>query len=122
MSNKMNNKTLLWVLLGLGVVYAISRYFNSVKNERTFKTELIAIDTDKVTSILLYPKAEKGFFKFWEFMVITIPCFSIVTNRFSQRFKIYGIMQYKQLVESLFSPRMVSQVPFHHFPKIFRKK
>jgi hypothetical protein len=60
MSKKISNKILLVVLAAVTVTYVAVRYFKSQKTERTFKTELVTIDTSKVSSILLYPHAENG--------------------------------------------------------------
>ena len=51
----MNNKKLLLIFLGLLGIYLISQYGFKPKT-RSFKTELIQIDTTNVNSIFLYPK------------------------------------------------------------------
>lgn len=53
----MNNKTLFIVLLALLGVYGLSKLF-FVQKERSFKAELIQIDTSKVTSISVFPKTD----------------------------------------------------------------
>lgn len=53
----MKNKTLLLIFLTLLVVFLASQ-FAFEKKKRTFKTELIQIDTSAITSILLYPKSD----------------------------------------------------------------
>lgn len=55
----MNNKTLFVILVLLLAVYGLSQMFSG-KKQRSFKTELIQVDTSQVSSINLYPKAEKG--------------------------------------------------------------
>ncbi len=53
----MNNKILLIILVGLMVVYGLSRLFSG-KQEGTFSTELIKVDTSAIASIVLNPKGE----------------------------------------------------------------
>ena len=53
----MKNKTLLLIFLSLLVVFLASQ-FAFEKKTRTFKTELIQLDTATITSILLYPKGD----------------------------------------------------------------
>lgn len=53
----MKNKTLLLIFLGLLVVF-LATQFAFEKKTRTFKTELIQLDTASITSILLYPKSD----------------------------------------------------------------
>ncbi len=53
----MKNKTLLLIFLSLLVVF-LATQFAFEKKTRTFKTELIQLDTAAITSILLYPKAD----------------------------------------------------------------
>jgi len=53
----MKNKTLLLIFLTLLVVFLASQ-FAFEKKTRTFKTELIQLDTTTITSILLYPKSD----------------------------------------------------------------
>lgn len=53
----MKNKTLLLIFLTLLVVFLASQ-FAFEKKKRTFKTELIQLDTSAITSILLYPKSD----------------------------------------------------------------
>ncbi|MBI1932259.1 MAG: DUF4340 domain-containing protein [Ignavibacteriales bacterium] len=60
MFNKNSNK-LLWIVLAILVIAVILIFTNeSTKNERTFKEDLVTIDTAKVTSILIYPKSLQG--------------------------------------------------------------
>jgi hypothetical protein len=60
MSSKFNNRTLLVVLILLGTLFVIARLTTVKKSSRTLRTELVSIDTARVSTILLYPKAEKG--------------------------------------------------------------
>ena len=54
----MNNKILLLIFVGLLVVWGLSQ-MNSGKRDRSFKTDLIQIDTASVTTINLYPKTDE---------------------------------------------------------------
>ncbi len=56
---KNNNKTLIILLLVLGGVLVLLQ-LNSRKKESTLKSDLVDIDTAKVTAIYLYPQSEKG--------------------------------------------------------------
>lgn len=53
----MKNKTLLLIFLSLLVIF-LATQFAFEKKTRTFKTELIQLDTAAITSILLYPKGD----------------------------------------------------------------
>ena len=53
----MKNKTLLLIFVSLLVVF-LATQFAFEKKTRTFKTELIQLDTAAITSILLYPKGD----------------------------------------------------------------
>ena len=55
--NKKNTFILFFILLGLVVAVKI---IDSQKNERTFKDELIKVDADNISTILLFPKTLKG--------------------------------------------------------------
>lgn len=55
----MKNKTLFIIFFVLLGIYGASQMFSG-KKQRSFKTELIQVDTSLVTSLNLYPKAEKG--------------------------------------------------------------
>ena len=60
MSKKFNNKYLLIAFAALVALFVFVKFYRSVMTERTLKTDIINIDTAKVTRILLYPQAEKG--------------------------------------------------------------
>jgi hypothetical protein len=60
MSRKLNNKTLLILLLGLIGILVITKLITSKKSVRTLDTELVQIDTSQVTSMKIYPMAENG--------------------------------------------------------------
>ena len=56
----MNNKTLLILFLLLLGIYGLTKVFSG-KKEKSFKTELIQVDTSKVSQIVIKPKApEQG--------------------------------------------------------------
>ncbi len=57
MFNKISSKTLAVIFVVLLVLAAIYIYYDSSHEERTFKRDIINIDTSKVTSISIYPKA-----------------------------------------------------------------
>jgi len=59
MFNKFSNKSLLIVFGVLAIIVAAMFLFDAGKTERTFKSELISIDTTKVTKVVIYPKAPK---------------------------------------------------------------
>lgn len=54
LSKFLNTKTLIILLLILGGIYLVTKL--TEKEERTFKTELVAIDTSKVSKIVVIPK------------------------------------------------------------------
>ncbi len=57
MFRKANNKILGLLFAALLVVVAFIYFFDSGKNERTFREVLVDIDTSLVSEILIYPKA-----------------------------------------------------------------
>lgn len=60
MSKKNSNKT-LWILFAVLFVTVLLIFTNeSTKNERSFRKELISIDTSSVTAISLFPKSQNG--------------------------------------------------------------
>jgi len=60
MSGKFNNRTLLIVFLGLAGILVITRVFTAKKAERTLDTDLVEIDTGRISDIFIYPQAEQG--------------------------------------------------------------
>ena len=60
MSRKFNNRTLLIVFLGLSGILVLSRVFTAKKAERTLDSDLVEIDTGRISSIYIYPQAEQG--------------------------------------------------------------
>ncbi|MEE9430725.1 MAG: DUF4340 domain-containing protein [Melioribacteraceae bacterium] len=60
MFNKKSNKT-LWIVFAILLVGTILIFTTeSTKKERSFKKDLVSIDTAKVSEILIYPKSQKG--------------------------------------------------------------
>lgn len=59
MSSKFNNKTLLIVVAVLILLFVFFRFYKSAKNESTLKTDIVQIDTAKVSKVLLYPTSQK---------------------------------------------------------------
>lgn len=60
MFKKINSTTLLIVLLVLGAIVAFNKFYLSKKSESTFNDEFVQIDTGRVSTILIYPRAENG--------------------------------------------------------------
>src|SRR5882724_5219157 len=60
MFKKFNTSTLIIILLVLGGLAALNKFYFSKKGESTFETTFLAIDSNAVRQILVYPKAEKG--------------------------------------------------------------
>ena len=76
MFNKLSSKTLAVIFIVLFVVAAFYVYYDSSHEERSFKSDIINIDTAKITSIYIYPKAtnhkEVKIFKegkYWQVML-----------------------------------------------------
>jgi hypothetical protein len=57
MFNKLSNKTLLILFIILLVIVAAFLFYDSKHGERSFRKDLVNIDTSKVTSINIYPKS-----------------------------------------------------------------
>jgi len=57
MINKLSTKTLILIFVVLLAVVAIFIIYDSSHGERSFRNTLVSIDTAKVTSINIYPKA-----------------------------------------------------------------
>jgi hypothetical protein len=58
MSSKISNKTLT-IVFGILLIIALFTFvFDGGKNERTFRDELVSIDTSRVDEILIYPKSK----------------------------------------------------------------
>ena len=60
MSGKFNNRTLLIVFVGLAGILVLTRVFTAKKAVRTLDTELVEIDTGRISDIYIYPQAEEG--------------------------------------------------------------
>ncbi len=58
MSSKISNKALGSIFVLLLAIVLILLVFDGGKNDRTFRNELVSIDTSKVTEILIYPKSQ----------------------------------------------------------------
>lgn len=58
--SKFSNLKLLLILGVLLAMIAVVKFLDSQKGERNFRSELVTIDSAKVTSILIYPKSKKG--------------------------------------------------------------
>jgi hypothetical protein len=60
MFNKNSNKS-LWILFAALLVIAVLVFTTeSTKQERSFKTDIITVDTSAVTSFSIFPKSQKG--------------------------------------------------------------
>ncbi len=57
MFNKISSKALAVIFVILLVLAAVYIYFDSSREERSFRTDIVNIDTAKVTSLSIYPKA-----------------------------------------------------------------
>ncbi|MFH1194212.1 MAG: DUF4340 domain-containing protein [bacterium] len=57
MLSKKSNKNLWIVFAALAVIVVILFFFDVGKNERSFREELVNVDTTAVTEILIYPKS-----------------------------------------------------------------
>ena len=60
MSGKFNNRTLLLVFLILTAILVVTRFSSGRKADQNLRTDLVQIDTSRVSSILLYPETEGG--------------------------------------------------------------
>ncbi|MBL7112578.1 MAG: DUF4340 domain-containing protein [Bacteroidales bacterium] len=60
MAKKFNNKTLVIVLVVLVGLFLVTRAFRQKRSTGTLKTELVQMDTSRISTILLYPGAEQG--------------------------------------------------------------
>ncbi len=60
MAKKFNNKTLVIVLVVLVGLFLVSRALRQKQSTGTLNTDLVQMDTSRVSSILLYPSAEQG--------------------------------------------------------------
>jgi hypothetical protein len=59
LSKFLNTKTLIILLVVLGLIFLISKL--TEKEDRTFKSEMVSIDTAKVTKMVIHPKlGDKG--------------------------------------------------------------
>lgn len=58
MSKKFDNRILLIVFIVLAGILVVSKLIRSKRSDRTFKAELVLVDTSRVTKIRLYPGSE----------------------------------------------------------------
>ncbi|UCH13156.1 MAG: DUF4340 domain-containing protein [Bacteroidales bacterium] len=59
MYKKLNIKSLVIIFAVLLIIVIIVFYLDSKKGERTFRSNIVDIDTSKVTSIIIYPKSNR---------------------------------------------------------------
>jgi len=57
---KLNNKTLIFILVALVGIFVLVRLFRTPALESNLKTSLVTVDTSKVTEIKLWPGSESG--------------------------------------------------------------
>jgi hypothetical protein len=60
MSNRFNNKRLLYLLTGLTVILAITVIIKIPREQATLKSKIFTLDTSLVNRIILYPKINNG--------------------------------------------------------------
>ena len=60
MFKKINTTTLVIILVLLGGLALLNKFYFSKKSESTFDSSFIKIDSSAVSQIVIYPKAEKG--------------------------------------------------------------
>jgi hypothetical protein len=60
MTKRVNNLQLLYIFLALVVIFIGVKWYQKSHLEKTLKTDLVDIDTAKVTKLFLYPACEKG--------------------------------------------------------------
>lgn len=60
MFKKLNTTKLIIILLVLGGLIAFNKFYQSKKEESTFREEFVKIDSASVTQVLIYPKADNG--------------------------------------------------------------
>ncbi len=60
MFKKFNTTTLIIIFVCLGSIALFNKFYQSEKDERTFREEFVTIDTAAVISISIFPKVENG--------------------------------------------------------------
>ena len=60
MSKKFNNRNLLIILLVLVGIFAVARMTKYRHSNRTLNTEIVDIDTSRISSIHIFPSSEEG--------------------------------------------------------------
>ncbi len=59
MFNKLKLKSLLLIFIVLLIIVLVVYYIDSKKGERSFRADIVDVDTSKVTSIVIYPRLNK---------------------------------------------------------------
>ena len=59
MSGKFNNRVLLIIFGVLAAIFVITRFTTVKRSNQTLRSELVTIDTSRVTGIKLYPRADR---------------------------------------------------------------
>jgi hypothetical protein len=99
MSGKFNNRILLIVLIGLSGIFILSRVITSKKAERTLDTDLVEIDTARITTLHIFPSAEQGaeliFSRNGYAWNVTMDDFSVPADRFAVGNAITGLLNLK---------------------------
>ena len=57
MSSKFNNKYLVIILVALGGLFVFLKFYKSPKTEKTLRTDIVQIDTSKVSKIVINPSS-----------------------------------------------------------------
>ncbi len=60
MSGKFNNRILLIIFAVLAAIFVVTRFTTFKRSNQTLKSDLVRIDTSRVTTMKLYPKADQG--------------------------------------------------------------
>ena len=60
MSRKFNNKYLVIILVVLGALFVFIKFYKSPRTEKTLRTDIVQIDTSKVSKIVINPSSEPG--------------------------------------------------------------
>ncbi len=95
MVNKLSIK-ILGIIFAILVVIVVWQLINSGKNERSFRSSLVSIDTAKVTSISLYPKAtghkEVRIFKEGNYWNVNLPDGKTATVPYSKILNLFDVI------------------------------
>ncbi len=60
MSKKLNNRNLIIILVVLIGVFVFIRFYRASRSDSSMRTDIVEVDTAKVSSILIYPNSQKG--------------------------------------------------------------